>query len=154
MFRNDFGASSAESAGGGESSESAPRALSGMASEGVVSTCGNSCCLRAISPFPLLTQVEPQMKFISNLLCLRSTASSRGCRFRTSFAKFQVSIAIGGAAILPQKCIRLSLFSILPSGQLLSKHSPNRLSLWPAQDMRVRKPGADLSHCERNALLL
>ncbi len=49
ICRKDFGLSTASDAGEGERAESAPRALSAMASEGFVSTCGNSFCLRAIS---------------------------------------------------------------------------------------------------------
>jgi hypothetical protein len=36
----------------------------------------------------------------------------------------------------------------------MPKRSPNRFSLWSAQDIRVRKPRSDLSDCRDNALLL
>jgi len=53
-FRPPTGANEEE----GAQAEGAPRTLSALALEVVTSTCGNSFCLRAISPFPLLTQVE------------------------------------------------------------------------------------------------
>jgi len=55
----------------GAQAEGPPRAVEASVWEGVTSTCGNSFCLRAISPFPLLAQMEQQMKCVSNVLGLR-----------------------------------------------------------------------------------
>jgi hypothetical protein len=73
MCRKDFDPPTGQGEEGAQA-KGTPRAVSAMVLDVVTSTCGNSFCLRAISPFPLLAQVEQQMKFVGYLLSL-------GCPF-------------------------------------------------------------------------